>query len=70
MSGQGALARRCACVKAEVKYSLACYGIQNTHGGPIYPNVFFPPLQEAKKRLKVQDREEEKVQKGHEEGTR
>ena len=52
------LTRRCACVKAEVKCSIACHGGKNVHGGPTYPNISSAGTR-GQKGLKVRNREEE-----------
>ena len=33
------MTRRCACVKAGVKCSVACHGGKNIYDGPTYPNI-------------------------------
>ncbi len=57
------LTRRCACVKAEVKYSIECHSDQNVYGGPTCPNISSAGTR-GQKGLKVRNREEE-AHEGH-----
>ena len=52
------MTRRCACVKAGVKCSVACHGGKNIHGGPTCPNISSAGTR-GQKGLKVRNREEE-----------
>ena len=62
------LTRRCSCVKAEVKCSIACHGGKNVHGGLTCPNISSAGTR-GQKGLKVQNREEE-AQEGQRESKR
>lgn len=48
----------CACVKAEVKCSIACHGNKNSHGGPTSPNISSARIR-GQRGLKDRNREEE-----------